>query len=148
TVAARPRHPRRCRRRPRRCRRRRARSRIGWSASMTVRTLIDPSSGEAVGDVADSTPQQVEAALAAAAAAQRAWGTALPSERAAVLLALADQVERHADELSRTEVTETGKPWAVMRDGEVPFAVDNLRFFAAAARSVEGTAAGSFSAGY
>ena len=48
----------------------------------------------------------------------------------------------------RLEVAETGKPWAVMRDGELPFAVDNLRFFAAAARSVDGTAAGEFSTGY
>ena len=46
------------------------------------------------------------------------------------------------------EVEETGKPWTVMRDGELPFAVDNLRFFAAAARSLHGTAAGEFSTGY
>jgi len=65
-----------------------------------------------------------------------------------VLLRLAQLVEDDADELSRLEVEETGKPWAVMRTGEVPFAVDNLRFFAAAARSLDGTGAGVFSAGY
>ena len=85
--------------------------------------------------------------MRAAAAAGREWGATLPSQRAAALLALADAVERHADELCAIEVAETGKPWTVMRDGELPFALDNLRFFAAAARSTDGTAAGVFSTG-
>jgi betaine-aldehyde dehydrogenase len=65
-----------------------------------------------------------------------------------VLHRLADLVGRDADELSRLDVEETGKPWTVMRDGELPFAVDNMRFFAASARSLHGTAAGVFSTGY
>jgi betaine-aldehyde dehydrogenase len=112
------------------------------------RTIIDPSTGIAIDTVADATPAAVDAAMRAAAAAGREWGASLPSQRAAALLALADTVERHADELCAIEVAETGKPWTVMRDGELPFAIDNLRFFAAAARSTDGTAAGVFSAGY
>lgn len=112
------------------------------------RTIIDPSTGIAIDTVADATPAAVDAAVRAAAAAGREWGASLPSQRAAALLALADIVERHTDELCAIEVAETGKPWTVMRDGELPFALDNLRFFAAAARSTDGTAAGVFSTGY
>ncbi len=112
------------------------------------RTIIDPSTGRTIDTVTDATPADVDAAMRAAAAAGREWGATLPSQRAAALLALADAVERHADELCAIEVAETGKPWTVMRDGELPFALDNLRFFAAAARSTDGTAAGVFSTGY
>ncbi len=112
------------------------------------RTIIDPSTGRSIDTVTDATPADVDAAMRAAAAAGREWGATLPSQRAAALLALADAVERHADELCAIEVAETGKPWTVMRDGELPFALDNLRFFAAAARSTDGTAAGVFSTGY
>ena len=112
------------------------------------RTIIDPSTGRTIDTVTDATAADVDAAMRAAAAAGREWGSTLPSQRAAALLALADAVERHADELCAIEVAETGKPWTVMRDGELPFALDNLRFFAAAARSTDGTAAGVFSTGY
>lgn len=113
-----------------------------------LRTLINPASGLAIDSIADATPGEVSAKVTAAAKAGVEWGRALPSQRALVLNRLAELVEHHADELSRLEVEETGKPWTVMRDGELPFAVDNLRFFAAAARSLDGTAAGEFSAGY
>lgn len=113
-----------------------------------IRTLIDPSSGAPVAEVADTPVADVDAAVRRAATAGEEWGRSLPSERALVLHRLADLVERHGDELSRLDVEETGKPWTVMRDGELPFAVDNLRFFAAAARSLHGTAAGEFSRGY
>jgi betaine-aldehyde dehydrogenase len=110
--------------------------------------LINPANDALIEEVPDSSAEAVAAAVGAAVAASPEWGESIPSERAAVLLRLADLVEASADELSRLEVDETGKPWAVMRLGEVPFAVDNLRFFAAAARSLDGTGAGIFSAGY
>jgi betaine-aldehyde dehydrogenase len=59
-----------------------------------------------------------------------------------------DLLEKHADEICELEVSETGKPWSTMRDGEFPFGLDNLRFFAGAARSLDGTGAGSFNHGY
>ena len=113
-----------------------------------LRTLVNPATGVAIDSIADSSPGEVSAKVTAAAKAGADWGRALGSQRALVLNRLADLVEQHADELSRLEVEETGKPWTVMRDGELPFAVDNLRFFAAAARSLHGTAAGEFSTGY
>ena len=116
--------------------------------SVITRTLINPSTGAPIADVPDTPIATVAAAIEAAALAGRSWGAALPGERSAALLQLAMLIERDADELCRLEVEETGKPWAVMREGELPFALDNLRFFAGAARSVDGSAAGVFSAGY
>jgi betaine-aldehyde dehydrogenase len=112
------------------------------------RVLINPATGAAIDEIPDTPIADVGGAVARAAAAGAEWGTATPGERSLVLLRLADLVEAHADELSRLDVDETGKPWTVMRDGELPFAVDNLRFFAASARSLHGTAAGVFSPGY
>jgi betaine-aldehyde dehydrogenase len=113
-----------------------------------LRTLVNPATGLAIESIADATPGEVGAKVAAAAKAGAEWGRALPSQRSLVLHRLAELVEQHADELARLEIEETGKPWTVMRDGELPFAVDNLRFFGAAARSLHGTAAGEFSTGY
>jgi betaine-aldehyde dehydrogenase len=119
------------------------------AAGRPTRVLVNPATGAQIASVADSTPQQVDAAVAAARAALRGeWGEALPGERAAVLLRWADLIEAHAEELTALEVEETGKPVTVFRDGELPFAVDNVRFFAGAARSLSGTGAGSFSHGY
>jgi betaine-aldehyde dehydrogenase len=112
------------------------------------RTLVNPATGESFAVVSDATRDELDRAVLAAAAAGREWGRATPSARSLVLVRLADLVEQHADEISRLDVEETGKPWTVMRDGELPFAVDNLRFFAASARSLHGTAAGEFSTGY
>ncbi len=109
-------------------------------------TLINPATGQVIEEIADST--DVSAKVAAARAAFEQWREATPGERARVLLRLADLVERDADELTRLEVEETGKPAAVFRDGELPFAADNLRFFAGAARSLDGTGAGVLSSGY
>jgi betaine-aldehyde dehydrogenase len=112
------------------------------------RALINPATGQQFAVVPDSTVDEVDRAVIAAVVAEHDWGRATPSARSLALLRLADLVEQHADEISRLDVEETGKPWAVMRDGELPFAVDNLRFFAASARSLHGTAAGEFSTGY
>lgn len=112
------------------------------------RTLVNPATGEPFTTLTDSSGADVDARVRAAADAGREWGSATPSARSTVLLRLADLVEQHADEIARLDVEETGKPWTVMRDGEMPFAIDNLRFFAASARSLHGTGAGEFSTGY
>lgn len=111
-------------------------------------TLINPADGSVLGEVPDTSPEGVAATVRAAREAFEQWREATPAERSRVLLRLADLVERDADELTRLEVEETGKPKAVFRDGELPFGVDNLRFFAGAARSLEGTGAGVLSSGY
>ncbi len=112
------------------------------------RTLINPVTGLALNTVSDSSLAEVTRAVENAARAGLEWGSATPAARSLVLLRLAEIIEKSADEISRLDVDDTGKPWTVMRDGELPFAVDNLRFFAGSARSLHGTAAGVFSDGF
>ncbi|WP_113704035.1 aminobutyraldehyde dehydrogenase [Nonomuraea lactucae] len=113
-----------------------------------MRELINPATGALHDMVPDTSIEGVAQAVRAARAAFAEWSQATPAERARLLLRLADLVEGDAEELTRLEVEDTGKPAAVVRDGELPFAVDNLRFFAGAARSLEGTGAGVLSRGY
>ncbi|GGP04596.1 gamma-aminobutyraldehyde dehydrogenase [Nonomuraea glycinis] len=113
-----------------------------------MRELINPATGLACAELPDTPVAAVNAAVRRARDAFAEWGLTTPAERARLLLRVADLAEADADELTRLEVEETGKPAAVFRDGELPFAIDNLRFFAGAARSLDGTGAGVFSAGY
>ncbi|MEU8109815.1 aminobutyraldehyde dehydrogenase [Nonomuraea muscovyensis] len=113
-----------------------------------MRELINPATGVLHDMVPDTPVEGVARAVLQARAAFAEWSQATPAERARLLLRLADLVEADAEELTRLEVEDTGKPATVVRDGELPFAVDNLRFFAGAARSLEGTGAGVFSRGY
>ncbi|MEU8266232.1 aminobutyraldehyde dehydrogenase [Sphaerisporangium sp. NPDC049002] len=112
------------------------------------RTPINPATGERLPGVPDTPLSEVAEAVREARRAYQEWSKATPAERSRVLLRLADLVENDAEELTRLEVSETGKPATVFRDGELPFAADNLRFFAGAARSLEGTGAGVLSSGY
>ena len=118
------------------------------SQTIPVRQLINPATGMVAGEIADSTPTEVGDAIQKARVAFDEWRTWTASERARVLLRLADLVEQHADELTALEVAETGKPQASVREGEIPYAADNLRFLAGAGRSLEGTGAGVLSSGY
>ena len=113
-----------------------------------TRTLVDPATGHAIEEIRESTPEDIARAASSARAAQAAWGAETPGTRARVLLRLADAIEAAAVELSELEVAERGVPFTTIHDGEIPFAADNLRFFAGAARSLDGTGAGSFSTGY
>ncbi len=113
-----------------------------------ARELIDPARGEVIGSVRDCTPAQVDGAVRAASAAQAVWAGLPPGDRALGMLRLADLLEAHVDQIVAAEVTESGKPVSTMRDGEFPFALDNLRYFAGAGRSLEGTGAGELSVGY
>lgn len=118
------------------------------AGSGDVATLVNPATGEPVADVSQGSPADVAAASAAAERAQVGWAACTPGERARVLLRLADLMESDVDELTRVEVEDTGKPRAVFADGELPFAADNLRFFAGSGRSLEGSGAGVLSHGY
>jgi len=109
--------------------------------------VIDPASGRTIAEVPGAAPGDVDAAVAAAADAFAGWAAATPGERSAALLALADRIEGHADELGALESLNVGKPIAAVPE-ELGFAVDNLRFFAGAARLLEGRAAGEYLAGY
>jgi betaine-aldehyde dehydrogenase len=95
-----------------------------------------------------STAADVDRAGKAAGAAYDGWAATTPGERASALLRLADAIEEHADELSELEADNAGKPINAFRDDEIPFMADNLRFFAGAARCLEGRAAGEYVTGY
>ena len=112
------------------------------------RALINPATGQVIREIADSTTKQVDEAISRALTAFTPWTELTPGERSKKILDYADLLEKHADEICELEVSETGKPWSTMRDGEFPFGLDNLRFFAGAARSLDGTGAGSFNHGY
>jgi betaine-aldehyde dehydrogenase len=111
--------------------------------------VVNPATGEEIAQVASSTRADVDRAVAAARAAFDAgWSTATPGERSLALLKIADAIEEHADELAQLEATNAGKPINAFKDDEIPFMVDNLRYFAGAARNLEGKAAGEYVEGY
>jgi betaine-aldehyde dehydrogenase len=110
--------------------------------------VLNPATGEAIAHVPLSSAADVDRAVAAAREAFEGWSTTTPGERAAALLRLADRVEENAEELAALEADNAGKPIAAVRDDEIPFMVDNLRFFAGAARCLEGRAAGEYTTGY
>jgi betaine-aldehyde dehydrogenase len=110
--------------------------------------ILNPATGETIAEAPVSTAEDVDRAVKAARAAFDGWSTTTPGERAAALLKLADAIEEHADEIAELESANAGKPINAFRDDEIPFMVDNLRFFAGAARCLEGRAAGEYVSGY
>ncbi len=120
-----------------------------WVESLSGETMavLNPATGEAIAEVPKGSADDVERAVAAARKALPGWLEKTPRDRMELLLALADVVEEHADELVQLESLNVGKPLSVARE-EVPFWVDNLRFFAGAARNLEGKSAGEYVEGY
>jgi betaine-aldehyde dehydrogenase len=110
--------------------------------------VINPANGEVIGHAPLSSPEDVDRAVQAARRAFEGWSTVTPAERSLALIRLADAIEEHADELTELEVDNAGKPVNAFRDDEIPFMVDNLRFFAAAARNLEGRSTGEYMSGY
>ncbi|MGH9095313.1 MAG: aminobutyraldehyde dehydrogenase, partial [Acidimicrobiales bacterium] len=111
-------------------------------------TIVDPSTGEGYIEAPLSGPDDVDAACRAAQAAFDTWRDATPSERSTALLKLADGLEAHAEELIEAEGRNTGKPLALTRSEEIPPALDQVRFFAGAARVLEGRSAGEYMKGH
>jgi len=105
--------------------------------------VINPATEQKIADVPKGTTADVDAAVAAARDAFETWSLTTPAERSRMLHKFADAVEAHADELARVESANVGKPMSVAAF-DVEFSVDNLRFFAGAARVVEGKAAGEY----
>ena len=108
--------------------------------------VINPADGSVVAEFALATPVDVDTAVAAARAALPAWSAATPAERSAVLAKLAELVESHAAEIIAEEVSQTGKPVRLATEFDVPGSVDNIAFFAGAARHLEGKATAEYSA--
>ncbi len=110
--------------------------------------ILNPATGEELARAPVSSAEDVDRAVRAARGAFDGWSTTTPGQRAGALLALADLVEEHGDEIARLEALNAGKPIEAVTNDEIPVMADNLRFFAGAARSLEGRAAGEYMEGY
>jgi 1-pyrroline dehydrogenase len=117
------------------------------AASGETMDVINPATGETIADVPRCSAEDVDRAVAAANTALPAWLDATPKERSELLHKLADVLDTNAEELAQLESLNVGKPLMASRD-EMPFAADNLRFFAGAARNLEGKSAGEYITGY
>ncbi|WP_112274622.1 aminobutyraldehyde dehydrogenase [Lentzea terrae] len=106
--------------------------------------LVDPATGEEFGRAVISGAGEVEAAVRAAEAAFPAWSRTTPGERQLALLKLADLVEANAAAVADAEIRETGKIREVVLGDEIPQCVDQIRFFAGAARALGTAAAGEY----
>jgi betaine-aldehyde dehydrogenase len=110
--------------------------------------LVDPATGEVFASAPVSGAEDVDRAYRTAATAFEGWRDTTPSERQKALLRLADLVEEHAEELVALESRNTGKPIGLTTSEEIPPMVDQIRFFAGAARTLEGKAAAEYMAGH
>jgi 1-pyrroline dehydrogenase len=109
--------------------------------------VLNPATGEPIAEVPHGSAADVDRAVEAANRAWPAWRESTPGERAWLLLALADLIDEHADELAELESRNVGKPLGAAKD-EMPVCADNLRFFAGAARILEGRSTGEYMPGY
>ena len=109
--------------------------------------ILNPSTGEAYAHAPVSAQADVDAAYGAAAAAFEAWRDTTPGERQKLVLKIADVFEAHAEELVDIESENTGKPIAVTMSEEIPPMIDQIRFFAGAARILEGRSTGEYMKG-
>ena len=117
------------------------------SASGETMDVINPATGEVVAAVTSCVAEDVDRAVAAAAKALPEWLDKTPKDRSELLHKLADVLDENAEELAQLESLNVGKPLMASRD-EMPFSADNLRFFAGAARQLEGKSAGEYIQGY
>ncbi|MGG7465313.1 MULTISPECIES: gamma-aminobutyraldehyde dehydrogenase [unclassified Plantibacter] len=110
--------------------------------------LIDPATEEVYGTSPVSTAHDVDLAFGAAERAFEQWGRSTPSERQLALFRIADEMERRADEFADLEAQDTGKPRRTLVADEIDASVDQIRFFAGAARNLEGKSGGEYLAGH
>ncbi len=118
------------------------------AASGETLDIINPSTGEVYATSPNSGPEDIDAAFQAAAAAFESYRWTTPSERQRFLLRLADLIEANAEELVAIESENTGKPYSLTLSDEIVPMVDQIRFFAGAARVLEGRAAGEYMRGF
>src|SRR6059036_3108448 len=114
---------------------------------MAALDVLNPATGEEIAQVPNMSADEVDAVVEKAKAALPEWLDATPKERSELLLKLAAVIDDNAEELAQIESRNVGKPLMVSRD-EMPFSADNLRFFAGAARNLEGKSAGEYIKGY
>ena len=117
------------------------------SSSGETTTLINPATGQAFATAPNSNAADVDKAMSAAANAFTEWRDSTPSERQRALLKIADAIESRADEIIAIESENCGKPIGLTTSEEVPPMIDQIRFFAGAARNLEGKSAGEYMKG-
>ena len=110
--------------------------------------VLDPATGKSVAKVNEASAEQVEAAVRGSEEAFEAFSMTSPAERSALLLQIADVIEENSQELAELESIDAGKPWPSAHDDEMPLTIDTFRFFAGAARTMTGSAAGEYVAGH
>jgi len=122
---------------------------VGSSTGKTIAN-INPATGNTIAEVPESTMDDMNRAVAAARAAydDGRWSGQTHGARSSILEKLASLVEEHAGELADLESQDTGKPIKLARDSDIPFAADNLHFFAGAARHLAGTASSEYTGGH
>ncbi len=114
-------------------------------------SIENPATGEKIAEVQNASRADVDRAVQAAKTAfyDGRWSRKTPSERSKAIWKLADLIEAKSEEFARVETEQTGKPYKFLSlGGDIPFTVDNLRFFATTARDTHGSHAGEFAAGY
>jgi betaine-aldehyde dehydrogenase len=111
--------------------------------------IINPATGKVIAHVPKGTEKDVDRAVAAARKAyDDVWSNSTPRDRSERLLKLASAIEEHGDELANLESENVGKPLAPTKSEEIPPIADCFRFFAGAARTLEGRAAGEYMTGF
>ena len=110
--------------------------------------LVNPSTGEVFAEAPVSSEEDIDKATAAARRAFHKWRDTTPSERSLALLRIADAIEGRAEEFVKLESENTGKPIQLTLEEEIPPMVDQIRFFAGAARVLEGKSAGEYMSGF
>jgi betaine-aldehyde dehydrogenase len=121
-----------------------------WVAPADGQTeaVVNPATGEEMARAPLSNAADVDGAVKAARGAFPEWSTTVPGERAHALLQIADAIEARGDELAELEARNAGKPLQAVLDDEIGVMADQLRFFAGAARCLEGKSAGEYLEGY
>lgn len=110
--------------------------------------VINPADGSEICAINAASPDQADAAMAAADEAFQSFAETTPAERAEMLNAIADTLQENAEELAALESLDAGKPWPSALEGETPLTIDTFRFFAGAARTQTGVKAGEYVAGH
>lgn len=114
----------------------------------SAQPVLDPARGQILVEIAEASEAQVDAAVRAADVAFEGWSQTPPKDRSLALLKLADAIDAHADELAGLESANCGKPLSAARNDELPAIADVFRFFAGAARCLNGSAAGEYLPGH
>ncbi len=118
------------------------------SADGRTEPVLNPANGEEIAQAPLSSAADVDKAVRVARRSFDEWAGMTPGERSLALLRIADSIDAHAEELAQLEAIDAGKPHDAVLNDELPVAADNIRFFAGAARILEGTAAGEYMSGY